>query len=428
MPSLSTARRTLALASAALLIGLPAAAQGAQPADAFFDQQWALQAGQPLDVAHAWDISDGTGSVVAIVDSGVDLTHPDLRGALWTNPGEKPGNGIDDDHDGFIDDVHGADFVGHDGDPTDEDGHGTHIAGIIAAQRNDLGTVGIAPGAKLMVVRVLDAANSGTTADVASGVRYALAHGATVINMSVNGDTPDDDLRAAIAQARSAGVPVVVSSGNNGRNLSLVPSYPASFNDPDLISVAAAGVTGLLASFSNFGSHVPLAAPGVDILSTARGGGYELRSGTSMAAPEVAAVLALMHSARPDMAPSQLMAALTATARRLPGLAGLLGAGEVDAVAALRSIVPASRWEKPVLTPRVRKRAKNRASTLITWSLAGNSAVVRAFRITGPHGVTLARKSAASRGIWVRIRRGAVRITALGAAGEAVAAAVVRLR
>ena len=358
----------VALWVAASLIPATGAA-AATASDPLFADQWALQADGPLDVARAWDVADGTGTVVAIVDSGVDLAHPDLRGALWTNPGEIAGNLIDDDRNGWVDDVNGVDVVGRDGDPSDSDGHGTHVAGIVAAQRNGIGGVGIAPGAKIMAVRVLDEDNYGITFDVAAGIRYAVSHGATVINTSLNGDASDDFMKAAIAQAAAAQIPIVASAGNKGNNLALFPSYPASYQTAGLISVAAVGLDGLLASFSNFGKPVSIAAPGVAILATAMGGGYEARSGTSAAAPETAAAYALLRSARPDLPAGALRDALVNTARRRSGLAGLLGGGEIDLVAALRSVVPSSRWPVIALQARVRRRAARGTRTLVTWAV-----------------------------------------------------------
>ncbi len=202
-------------------------------------------------------------------------------------PGEIAGNGRDDDGDGFVDDVHGVDLVNRDGDPADDEGHGTHVAGIIAARVNGTGVVGLAPQATLMPIKVLDNHRGGNTDTIAEGIRYALAHGADVINVSANGPEPSTELEAAVHAASRAGVTIVASAGNDGGNLDLTPSYPASFTDPSVLAVGATDGDRVLASFSNFGKGVAITAPGVDILSTARGDGYELRSGRSMAAPEV---------------------------------------------------------------------------------------------------------------------------------------------
>jgi len=158
-PAPSFLRRTIGTTAAVaslVLAGALAPATGIAagtapviPTDSFYAQQTALQPGATIGAPEAWKVADGHGVVVAVIDSGVDLTHPDLRGALWTNPGEIPGNGIDDDHNGIIDDVHGADFVNGDGNPSDDDGHGTHIAGIIAARADGKGVVGLAPQAQV---------------------------------------------------------------------------------------------------------------------------------------------------------------------------------------------------------------------------------------------------------------------------------------
>lgn len=410
---------------------LPAAALagGLEPTDPLFDRQWAMQSDGPLDAPTAWRYGSGEGQVVAVLDSGVDENHPDLRGALWTNHGEIPGNGVDDDHDGFVDDVHGADLVNNDGDPADDDGHGTHVAGIIAARRDGIGLVGLAPGAKIMAVKVLDAHSSGTADVVADGIRYALAHGATVINTSVNANAEDPTLDAALREADAAGVTVVASAGNNARNLDLSPSWPASSDAPNVLSVAASDEQNLLAVFSNFGSGtVDLAAPGTAIASTALGGGYEERDGTSMAAPEVAAAFALLRAAAPDRDAATLRDVLLSTARRPRGLLGMLRSGEVDPVAALAAVAPAPAVASSAPRVRARVKRRGRTRTLITWQLTGDIAKVASFRVSGAHGRTLVVKARASRGAWVRQRSGRVRVTVRDADGSAVAATTIRLR
>ncbi len=410
------------------------------PRDQRFSEEWALQPGAALDGPAAWALGGtGAGTVVAVLDTGIDAGHPDLRGALWTNPGEIAGNGVDDDRDGTVDDVNGVDLVRGDGTPEDENGHGTHVAGIIAAAHDDVGVAGLAPGARIMAVKVLDAARSGTTGDVAVGIRYALAHGADVINVSVNGDTADRRLTDALAAADAAGVPVVASAGNDGRNLDLFPSYPASSDLPTVLAVAGDTREGLLAAFSNFGlNSVDIAAPGVDVLSTAPGGGYDFRSGTSMAAPWVTATLALLHGARADLSGAQLVATLRATARRPSGLLGLLQTGQLDPVAALRAVVSADRIAaadaaaaQPSLTARVARRASRKGHArrlLVTWRLAGRSSEITTFEVTGRGGRTLASRTSAARGAWVSTNAPRVRVTALDDGARPVASVVVRLR
>ncbi|UTI65510.1 S8 family serine peptidase [Paraconexibacter antarcticus] len=440
-------RRLVRLAVASTLLGaaaLPAAAGAATgrpviPSDPLYADQAQLQDGASIGAPEAWEVTQGAGVVVAVLDTGVDESHPDLRGALWTNPGEIPGNGIDDDHDGYVDDVHGVDLVNHDGDPADDNGHGTHVAGIIGARANGEGSVGLAPKAQLMAVKVLDANRAGSADTVAAGIRYALAHGADVINVSVNGSGESDVLRSAVQAAGAAGVSIVASAGNDGADLGLTPSYPASYPDPAMLAVAATDGDSLLADFSNFGRGVQIAADGVGILSTSSTGGYELRSGTSMAAPEVAAALALLHSARPDMADSDLRAALLATARRPAGLLGRVAAGSLDVAAALHQVVSAAQWPSaavaaaPVLRARVKRRsgasaARARARVLVTWTVTGDASRVAGFRLRRA-GHTVARRSgAAARGAWITRRRGRVTVLAIDAAGRSVARASVTVK
>jgi subtilisin family serine protease len=411
------------------LVALPAhAAADDTPTDPVVAQQWAMQPGAPLDAPAAWRYTQGSGAVVAVLDTGADLSHQDLQGALWTNPKEIPGNGVDDDHDGFVDDVHGADFMGNDGDPSDENGHGTHVAGLIAAQLNGKGSVGLAPGARLMIVRVLDASMRGTTDVVAKGIRYAVAHGADIINTSINGDADDPDLDKAIDVANAAGVTIVASAGNNSRDLDLRPSWPASSKDPNVISVAATGQDSLLAAFSNWGGRsVDLAAPGVDIVSTSSTGGYEARSGTSMAAPEVAATMALLRSAAPSAGPDQLRQALLGTTTHPKGLLGKLMTGEVDPVAALQAVAPQASSSATALTARVKRRAKHSRRTLVTWSAHGRTDDVVTFRVSGAGGKTLAVRRATSRGAWIRRTKGRVRIAARDADRHTISAVTISI-
>ncbi|MCW2992356.1 MAG: family serine peptidase, partial [Solirubrobacterales bacterium] len=323
----------IAAAVAAFACALPAAASAATAPDPLLGQQWPLAREGALGRAAAWEQTTGAGALVAILDTGADFGHPDLQGAFWTNPAEIAGNGIDDDRDGYVDDVHGADIVNGDGDPSDDEGHGTHVAGIVAARAgNGIGGAGLAPDAQIMIVKVLDDHRSGTATGLADGIRYAVAHGARIINTSVNGDGTSRPLQDAIRAAGAAGALVVASAGNDGRNIDVAPSYPASYADPAIVSVAATGPTGALSSFSNRGPvAVDIAAPGEDVLSTGDDDGYELRSGTSMAAPLVSATLALLQSARPDLQGPALKSALLAGARVSGPLDGLLGGGSLDA-------------------------------------------------------------------------------------------------
>jgi subtilisin family serine protease len=343
--------------------GAPATTARAAQADAADPrgaEQWSLQGDAPMGVATAWRQTTGGDVTVAVVDSGIDLGHPDLVPNLWTNPGEIAGNGVDDDGNGYVDDVHGYDFVDGDGTPQDANGHGTHVAGIVAARGgNGIGVAGVAWRARLMAVRVLDSGARGTTTTVAEGIRYAVDNGARIVNLSLAGPSPAGDLEDAIAHARELGVVLVVAAGNDGRDLAGSPTYPAAYTEDNVLGVAATAQDGGLAAISDFGAGADLAAPGEDILSTALGGGYEWRTGTSMAAPQVTGALVLLAAARPDLDAAGLRAALLAGTRR-----GLLDVetGALDAGAALRSVIDAATWRPaPAAATATAKAAVQRA-------------------------------------------------------------------
>lgn len=274
----------------------------------------------------------GNGVTVAVVDSGVDYTHPDLAANMWVNRGEVPNDGIDNDQNGFIDDVRGWFFDGTatgNKDPMDDNGHGTHVAGTIAALNNDIGITGVAPDAKIMPIKI-----GGTTADaihasMADAVRYAANNGARVINMSVrtlpvpgSGQTsrPVPALEQAIAYATSRGATVVMAAGNF---LDPLPTYPARYALTYGLSVGAVDNLGRIASFSNLAGptsqQFQVMAPGVDVYSTLPGASFGWKSGTSMASPHVAGIAALMVGANPRINPSQVRSIMTGTAQRLNG-------------------------------------------------------------------------------------------------------------
>ncbi len=255
----------------------------ATPNDTSFGQLWGLHnSGQTvngtagtsdadIDAPEAWDITTGdSGVVIAVIDTGVAWDHPELAGNIWTNAGETPGNGIDDDGNGYVDDTRGWDFVDNDNDPMDFYSHGTHVAGTIAGVgNNSRGITGVMWTARIMPLRFLDAMGSGTTADAISAIDYAVTNGAMVLNNSWGGSDSSQSLRDAIERSNSAGAVFVAAAGNDGLDNDSAPTYPASFDVANIISVAATDQDDSVASFSNYGATtVDVGAPGVNTYST----------------------------------------------------------------------------------------------------------------------------------------------------------------
>lgn len=321
------------------------------PNDPMFNQLWGMdnESYPQYDVQapEAWDKTKGSSdTVVAVIDTGVDFTHPELTNCAWTNPGEIPGNGIDDDGDGYVDDVHGWDFV--DGDNSvytpgaGNHPHGTHVSGTIAAAMdNNIGVAGLAPNVKIMALRFLDNSGSGYTDDAISAIDYAAAKGAKVINNSWAGYGYSEALYDAIAAASNS--LFVCAAGNDSENndSSGWASYPASFDLNNIISVASYYYDGERSYFSNYGpTTVDVAAPGSNILSTVPQDydsyGYETWNGTSMATPHVSATAALVLSRYPDLDPVGVKQKIMNTCDPDPYFAGLtVTGGIVDAAKAV---------------------------------------------------------------------------------------------
>jgi thermitase len=383
-----------------------------RPNDPLFPQLWGMEnTGQVLgtpgtpdadtDAADAWDVAGGAGAVVAVVDSGVDATHPDLAPNAWRNPGEsgagRESNRADDDGNGMVDDWRGWDFVGDDSNPADENDHGTHLAGTIGARRgNALGVAGIADNSPLMPLRVFDAGGSGTVADAISAYAYAAAKGARVVNLSFGSGRAFRAEQDAIAAL--PGMLFVAAAGNGGPDgvgddNDRAPQYPCAYPVPNLVCVAASDNRDRLARFSNFGaSSVDLGAPGVEILSTLPGGTYEWHDGTSMAAPHVSGAAALLWGAVPSASASAIGSALLAGTDARPGFSGrtvtggrlnvlsslriLLGAGSASPAPAAPPPPPTSTARplavRDVLPPRLSVRAarRKRVGALLRRGLA----------------------------------------------------------
>jgi subtilisin family serine protease len=418
-------------------LAVPAVAAAQVPSDQRQDEQWAIRPGAVLKLPAAWALSQGAGVTVAVIDSGTQLDHPDLAPNAWVNFGEVPGNGADDDGNGYVDDVHGVDLTTTSAaqDLSDGNGHGTHVAGIIAAAANGRGVVGVAFRARIMTVKALDASGGGTTAAVAEGIRYAAANGARIINMSLGGDQPDPRVKEAIDVAAAANVLVVCSAGNSGRNVDAAPSYPVSFAAPNLVGVAATvpeeGKE--LGGFSNFGrTTVPLAAPGDEVLSTTADGGYGYKSGTSMAAPHVAGVAALMAAVSPNLSAAELRAQLLQNASRA---AVPVGSGYLDALASVRGVAGnagLSLGQPPRLRVVLARRAGKgrRAQTLVQFAVRGATASVRRYRVL--LGRRRAAELAAGQTVLTLRERGRsarrVKVIALDAGGKQIARASARVR
>ncbi|MBD2603794.1 S8 family serine peptidase [Scytonema hofmannii FACHB-248] len=273
---------------------------------------WGLDA---ISAPEVWTQGySGKNVVVAVIDTGVDYTHADLNDNIWINSGEIFGNGIDDDRNGYVDDIIGWDFVSNDYAPMDYEGHGTHVAGIIAAENNGYGTIGVAYNAKIMPIRVLDENGSGSYNNIARGIVYAADNGADVINLSLGGGY-SSALEQAIKYATQKGAVVVMAAGNEG---AYKPTNPAALATNYGIAVGAIDYDRYVADFSNWaGDNSNLnyvVAPGVDIYSTVPGNKYKFMDGTSMATPYVSGVAALMLSANPNLTPNQVRQIITGTA------------------------------------------------------------------------------------------------------------------
>ena len=335
----------------------------AVPNDPNFGLLWGMQntgqtvnsdpgvAGADARATGAWDVLTGTsGFVVAIIDSGTLLSHPDLAANIWTNPGEIAANGIDDDANGYIDDVFGYDFFSIDSDPNDG-GHGTHTAGTVGAVGNNgIGVAGVAWNCKIMPLRFLGP-TGGFTSDAILAIQYAVQKQVKVSNNSWGGTASSQALFDAISATRSFNHVFVASAGNNGANSDSLPSYPAAYNLDNIISVAATDNNDARATFSNYGpASVDLGAPGVNILST-YGTSYAYLNGTSMAGPHVAGVAALVFMQNPGMSYTQVKARILGSVRPIAALAGLCVTGGVlNAAAALNAPPPPPPNNAPTVT------------------------------------------------------------------------------
>jgi len=317
------------------------------PNDPQFNQQWALQNtgqnggqfGSDIKASAAWEKTTGSAStVIAVIDSGIDFTHPDLAANKWTNsqPSTKG-------------DLHGWDFTSNSAEIKDEQGHGTAVAGIIAAEgNNSVGITGVMWRASLMSLRVLDNTGTGDVANAVQAIDYAVTHGAQIINLSWGTSGESAALKDAIERALRRNVVVVCSAGNGGKDLDVNPYYPASFASKDLIVVAGTDNLDQPASWSNYGArNVTVAAPGTDILTTQINGSYRSVTGTSAAAPVVTGIVGLLKTSLPGANAAQIARAISASARKVASLSGKVSSGGVVSAAEALTKVHGSPNQSP---------------------------------------------------------------------------------
>jgi subtilisin family serine protease len=353
---------------------------GRVPNDTRYPDQWSLSnhgqgsgtPGADILAEAAWDVTTGDSTlVVGVLDTGLDLLQPDMVGNVWTNPGEIADNGIDDDGDGYVDDVHGWDFANRDSDPMDDNGHGTHVSGIIAATGNNaFGIAGVCWRTKIMALKFLAANGTGLTSNAIEALQFALVHHVRVTNNSWGGGPRSQALADAFAAAGTAGMLIVVAAGNSAQDLEVSPGYPGSYDTPELVVVAATDKNDNLADFSNYGLvSVDMAAPGDGILSLWPQRRVAILSGTSMAAPHVTGAAALLLARDPGMTPLAMKERLLRGATPLATLEGrCVSGGRLDLLRTLAD--PDTLAPGPIAGLRVTAVGSNSVS--LAWTATGD--------------------------------------------------------
>lgn len=332
-----------------------------------------------IDSPEAWDLQTGnSGVLIAVIDTGVDYNHEDLSANMWTNSGEIANNGVDDDANGFIDDVRGWDFYSNDNDPFDDHGHGTHVSGTIGAVgNNNIGVAGVNWNVKILPIKFLGSGGSGTTAGAISSVQYATLIGVHIMSNSWGGGGFSQALKDAISAANDAGILFVAAAGNSNSNNDVFPSYPASYDVPNVVAVAATDHNDLKASFSSYGANsVDLGAPGVNTYSTVPKGtcslcdpsGYKYLSGTSMATPHVSGVAGLIKAQFPALTSDGIKARLLSGVDKIASLDGItITGGRLNAINTLETdTTPPS-----AVTDLAATNAGSNSVTL-TWTATGD--------------------------------------------------------
>lgn len=328
---------------------------GAVLEDASYSKQWGLKntgknsgpfwapgkKGEDINAEGVWKLSRGSNELkIAVIDTGVDHTHKDLKANMWVNEAEKNGEaGVDDDGNGYVDDIHGYDFANNDGDPKDGHGHGTHCAGIIGAVHDRNGVRGVMNKVKIIGIKFLTDKGSGTTENAIKSIDYAIKVGANVMSNSWGGGGFSQALKDSIIAANEAGIIFVAAAGNSRRNNDTSDTYPANYEVENVISVGAMDGAGKKASFSNYGKKtVHVFAPGKDIISTVKNNGYQKMSGTSMATPFVSGAMGLLLSRNPNMSPAEAREQLTATSVKNGSLDSYTVSGRMDALRLVKNL------------------------------------------------------------------------------------------
>jgi subtilisin family serine protease len=389
------------------------------PDDPYFGQQWGLRntgtflggvAGADIKAPDAWSLTVGSHDVViAVIDSGIDYTHPDLAGNIWSNPGEADcANGLDNDGNGFVDDCRGWNFVANNNAPLDDAGHGTFVSGIIGAMGNDgTGIAGVMWHVQLMPLKMLDANGDGSVADEAAAIDYVVMMKKTkginikAINASFGGGDFSNTEYTAISKANDEGILMISAAGNGsyheiGLNDDFVPEYPASYGLPNIIAVAATDQNDNLADWSNFGPNsVDVAAPGVYILSdlsSAQGvvpctgevhPGLDFCDGTSFSVAFVTGLAGLLNTAYPDFSADQIRSTILRYVDVLPSLENRVSTGgRINAFKAVSSLMPPTD---------VTAEAESATSVTVAWT----------DNATGEDGYTLERSTGGGPFTWI---------------------------
>lgn len=324
------------------------------PNDPQFSKLWGLNntgsndpntrsgvAGADIKALKAWEIERGDRGVkIAVIDTGIDYNHKDLRDQMWVNEAELNGEkGVDDDGNGYIDDIHGANLIKGDGDPMDDQGHGTHCAGVIGATHNNKGIAGVMANVQLMGLKFLDSSGRGDVVAAIKAIDYAIAQKVDIMSNSWGSTEESKALEEAVQRASDAGIVFVVAAGNAGTNNDNKPFYPANYNFDNVITVAAHDKKGAKARFSNFGKEtVHIYAPGTSILSTLPWNRYGKRSGTSMAAPFVSGIIGLQLAMGEGLLASDIKERIIKTSVTSRRLENTVSQGRVDAFRVLTDL------------------------------------------------------------------------------------------